>query len=53
MLLRTTSLLKTTLSPNLIGGGLSEGQLKSIEELTQSRFFQNLVLHMEANEERW
>ena len=52
-LIAPTRILNTKLSPNLLGGALSEDQLKQLEELTNKPRFSTLVDKIEDNQQQW
>lgn len=48
-MIKSTTILETTLSPNLFGGSLTSTQMKELEELSKHDAFQSLVTDIEAN----
>jgi len=52
-MLKSPTLFETKLPDSFMGGKLSKTQLKSIEELSTSKFFIQILDHIEMNEDRW
>ena len=52
-MLKSSTLFETKLPDSFMGGKLSKPQLKSLEELSSSKFFSQILEHIEANEDRW
>jgi len=53
LLIKSSTILETTLSPNLFGGNLTATQMKELEELTKHNAFQSLVSEIENHREEW
>lgn len=52
-LIKSTTLLKTSLSTQLLKGKLTENELKQIEELEQNELFSNFSNILETKENEW
>lgn len=53
LLIKPTTIINTKLAKNMLNGLFNEDQLKHIEELTEHKLFENLVTHIESNEDKW
>lgn len=52
-LIKTPTILESTLSPYLLNSKLSTSQLKLLEELSQKTAFSNLLTHIDQNQSTW
>lgn len=53
ILIKPTTIINTRLSKEMLGGVLNENQLKQIEELSSHGIFEDIVNHIEQNEDKW
>lgn len=53
ILIKTPTILESSLSPQLLGGKLSNTQLKLLEELNEQPCFKNLLSNLESQESKW
>lgn len=53
IMIKTPIIVNPKINPNIMGGILSKSQLSLLEDLLESKYFKDIVDHIEGNEERW